>query len=204
MAKARHPLPAVDDPLSEPTLNRRLWAAYLRANYTRRTFSEALGTSYAQLSHWDAGRQTMQLAYVRKAALILCMSTDDLIFGRDAERPGPYEPPPHPQGEVDHAMVRTMLDAMDAAPETRERLALHLESPSGRYQHVTQEYVRRFVQVYELERAKSATPEHAVALAYTEAINHVATVSASRLPLAAPARPRKVPPRLATTRSTAH
>lgn len=201
--------PNVDDPLSEPTLNRRLWALYLRLGYTRADFARALGKQYPVVSRWDTGEYAMNLADLKEACILLGVSTDDLIYGREARRPPPGATSPVTR---DDELIRNALSAVDASPETRAAFAAHTESTHGRYQQITHEYVTRFAQVYEREIAAGTPPNKAHDRAYTEAINMRARVKAAAADAddqsASPRRRRTPPtrarPRIPTTRTQAH
>lgn len=70
------------DPMREPSMGRRIWAAYLKAGYNRYTFSAQLGVFYSTLQRSDEGMSTLSLALVCRASLLLGHSMDDVCFGR--------------------------------------------------------------------------------------------------------------------------
>jgi len=71
------------DPMLEPTIGRRVWAAYVRAGYNRHTFAAQLGIYYTTLQRSDAGSSQLTLPLVMRAALLLGHSMDDLCFGKN-------------------------------------------------------------------------------------------------------------------------
>jgi hypothetical protein len=79
-------LPNVLDPLSEPTIGRRLWAAYLRAGYTRASFSRALGVSYPTVDKWDIDRSIIDTVNLMEASQLVGYTMDELCFGRRTQR----------------------------------------------------------------------------------------------------------------------
>lgn len=193
--RGRLEAPTAADPVSEPTINLRIWGLYLRAGYTRATFSRALGAGYQLVSAWDTGRAMPSLAYIAKIATLLSVSTDSIIFGRAAH------------GAVDHALVVQTLDAIGATPATREAVRLHMASERVRYQRpdlINGPYVVRYAQVYAREVANGTAPALADDRAFTEAVNAGATadaaVNGATVPSPPPRQRRKTPTRLTTTR----
>jgi peptidyl-tRNA hydrolase len=75
--------PSADgDPMLEPTIGRRVWAAYAKAGYNRHTFAAQLGIYYTTLQRSDAGSSQLTLALLMRAALLLGHTMDDLCFGK--------------------------------------------------------------------------------------------------------------------------
>lgn len=187
------------DWISEPTLNRRVWALYLARGYTRSSWSRAMGVSISIATRWDGGSVGMSVANLAYAAQTLGVTTDELIFGREGR-------PAADDGGADHGLVRLVLDRVDASPHTRAAFADHVAT-TGRYQLITQAYVERWVSAYDAELDGGATPERAARLAFAEAINARAVVSASVPPPAlatvAP-RPRRPRRRLPVTIARSH
>jgi len=90
--------PNIDDPLSEPTRHRRIWAAYLQRGLTRRQFAVELGTNYHTVNRWDAGAATISLDMLERASALLKYTMDELCFGR--RRPAVVPPPSEAPAEA--------------------------------------------------------------------------------------------------------
>lgn len=144
--------PNVDDPLSEPTRHRRLWAAYLAAGLTRRQFAQLLDTNYHTVCRWDMGAAVMSLEMLERASKVVGYSMDELCFGRgDAPEAPPPAPQPvqqippvrqrEPEVPLSDAKVRALMDKHDVPAATRAAFGTHAVSPEGRYQTFTASYV---------------------------------------------------------------
>lgn len=194
--------PSVSDPLSEPTLNRRVWAAYLAEGYTRASWARALGVGYNLVSNWDGGSTGMSLAHFVKLHTLLAhrFTADQLLHGRRAM-------PAEQSLSIDD--VRRVLDEIRATPAQCRALGEHESSPAGRMQRYTRTYVARFVQSYEAAVDAGASHASAMARAASDAETEQATVDAAdagRRPLslelppppAAKPKPRKARRKVAT------
>jgi transcriptional regulator with XRE-family HTH domain len=95
-AKTR-PQPSVEDPLAETTPQRRVWAAYLKAGYSRARFARALGVSYQTVDQWDTEQSSMSAKHLAKVADVLGISMDELwrgrVSGSETARPRDAGPP---------------------------------------------------------------------------------------------------------------
>jgi len=74
--------PNAEDPLSEPTVNRRMWAAYLSRGHSRAEFARMLGVNYNAVQNWDRGDNQMSLDTFLKACQLLNYSSDEIGYGR--------------------------------------------------------------------------------------------------------------------------
>jgi transcriptional regulator with XRE-family HTH domain len=137
--------PNVQDPLSEASLGRRLWAGYLRAGFTRMSFSRAMGVTYATIDRWDLGESTPDLLLLMKAAVLIKMSLDDLCFGR--------EHPAHNERErtLERTDVIATLDQLEASSEARAAFGRFWRSPEGELQRVTRTYLTTFVRALQAQ-----------------------------------------------------
>lgn len=180
------PKPNVDDPLSEPTRHRRVWAAYLRAGFTRRTFASTIGTNYHTVNRWDAGAAAMSLDMLERATPLLGFTMDELCFGR----PQPIAADNRSfaaSAAVDtqvaelrsarvmevlsEADIRVLFDAQRVDPEVRAAFGEHAASPAGRYQSFTAAYVEAWCAAYAQSRDDvQALHAAANARAVTEAV----------------------------------
>lgn len=185
----KYDLPNANDPLSEPTLNRRLWASYLRAGYNRSSFARALGMNQSLIYEWDTGKRAPTLANFIKACELAGASMDEIAHGPLGEnrRRGPETP-------LSIEEVRQLLLELNATAEQIAALGEHGESSAGRLQPMTRTYVTRFISAYAgfVEAKKSHAT--AIKLAMVEASNARAMVNAldsKRKPLAASTATRK-------------
>lgn len=193
------PKPNIEDPLAEPTRYRRLWAAYLRAGFTRRTIAAALGTNYHTVNRWDAGAAAMSLEMLERASPLVGYSMDELCFGRSDSAP---PPPPHktvavsaaskpslaskrPRAEIaaayaaharhesplTEAEIRQLFDTQGIDAVTRGAFGEHAASPAGRYQSFTASYVEAWCAAYAESRDELHALQEAVnTRAVTEAV----------------------------------
>ena len=172
-ARPKRQLPNVDDPLSEATPQRRLWAAYLRAGYTRASFARLLGVVYHTLDAWDTGVAMPDLPRFAAAAVHVGYTVDELLWGHGGmqSHAGSGESALSVEG------VRRLLDQLQATAEQRQALGEHRESARGIYASFTATYVRTFISAYAAAREKLPHAEvklHAV----IEAENAQAIVAA--------------------------
>lgn len=198
------PKPNVDDPLSEPTRHRRLWAAYLRAGFTRRTFAAALGTNYHTVNRWDAGAAAMSLDMLERASPLVGFTMDELCFGRVQPAAAADKRDFAASAAVEtqvtelrstrvvevlsEADIRALFDAQRVDPGTRAAFGEHAASPAGRYQSFTAAYVEAWCSAYaysrdELQALQAAANARAVTEAVTAGVPSV-TPEALRAALA--------------------
>lgn len=165
-------LPNVADPLSEPTLNRRVWAAYLQRKYTRKSFAEAMETTYAVVHGWDHGSpgRAMSLGKLQRASRLLGYTMDELCFGKQALI-GRAEP------VLDAAGIREALSEVNADIPTRAAFADHL-TKEGKFQEITRTYVHLWVSIHRQLRERGVSPEVAAAAALIEAVQGQAIAAA--------------------------
>lgn len=192
--------PNVDDPLSEPTFNRRVWAAYLRAGYTRKTWAKAMGTSYTHANNWDSGKKVHSLAYAERAARLTGYTVDQLLHGY-----GGTEGSEHSLSERE---ILTVLDELKASDEACRAWGKFRRSDAGVAQRSTRSYVVAFVQTYMTERAAKESEADAVRKAMRMAANARAVADAAALgPVEeeVPIKPKakRLPPRIPTDRDRA-
>jgi transcriptional regulator with XRE-family HTH domain len=155
--------PNVEDPLSEPTRHRRLWAAYLAAGFTRREFAAKLGTNYHTVNRWDAGAAAISLDMLERASALVRYSMDDLCFGRAAAPAKPATPAPQRRESVlTEAEIRALFDTQRVDPSTRAAFGEHAASPAGRYQSFTPAYVEAWCAAYAYARDEAQALQAAV------------------------------------------
>jgi hypothetical protein len=201
----KYPEPNRLDPLSEPTLNRRLWGAYLRVGFRRAEFARALDVRDNLIRNWDLGLNTISLPNLIRAALIVGYSIDELVHGAKGR---PHEP----ESALDHAAIGGVLDDIAATPAQHAALVEHEDSIEGRYQRLTRTYVVRFVTAYQDGIALGKPHDVAMRNAIVQAHNARALVDASDsgrkpfalLPTAPPARERVYRKRVKIPTTRAH
>jgi transcriptional regulator with XRE-family HTH domain len=212
MANQKYEPPNVAEPMREPTLNRRLWALYLRAGYTRGTFAKELNVGYNLVSYWDTGKTTMSLAHLLKACELLRVTVDSVAFGR-----GPVSA----ERSLTHDEIVALLDSVQATDAQCKALAEHSRSDAGHFQRMTPAFVQRFVDAYQHTRDEGQDHDAARTYAAQEAsaardsidamAHHYKPVNAKALQQAAAAafpavvklrKPRKRTARVATAAPT--
>jgi transcriptional regulator with XRE-family HTH domain len=173
--RLRLPRPNSLDPLGEPTLQRRIWAAYLQRGYSRSTFARALGTRIATVVSWDRGDTTPHLAQFARAAELLGYSMDDLMHGRHKPAVRSAEP------ALNREQILELLDHVTASTEARAAFGEHSASPSGTYQRFTRRYVLAFVSSYQAAVSAGNAHDKATELAVIEAVNARANADAAAM-----------------------
>jgi transcriptional regulator with XRE-family HTH domain len=176
------PMPHDLDPLRAKALHERVRALYMARGHNRADFARLMGVGYTVVANWDSGKYVMSVPLLRKAATVLGVSTDDLVFGYDADRPAPPVAPAAAQGPgapgADYVAIRLALDGAGASPLARAALAEHIESPRGQLQHVTTRYAVQYCVTYDALIAEGTAPEQAELGAFRQAVQMRSTVSA--------------------------
>jgi transcriptional regulator with XRE-family HTH domain len=173
-------MPLDVDPLYANALHERVRALYVARGHNRAEFARLMGVGYTVVANWDSGKYVMSVPLLRKAATVLGVSTDDLIFGYDSDRP---VTPARAQGpgaasRTDYAALRVALDAAGASAVARAALAEHIESPRGQLQHITTQYAVQYCVTYDALIAEGTAPEQAGLGAFRQAVQMRTTVSA--------------------------
>jgi hypothetical protein len=187
--------PDPNNPLAEPTINRRLWALYLWRGYTRQTFADAMNVDYVVVANWDRGKHVISLPQLAQAVKLLACTIDDVVFGLERVVPplaraagGTATVPDLDQ----RAAIMRGLDLAKATADARSAFAEHAESTQGRYQLFTVEYVTTFAVAYDEALRDGTTPDAARARAYTRAVNARASTAAVS-DVAKPVKQKRVP-----------
>ncbi len=136
--------PNAADPLSEPTLNRRLWAAYLRCGHTRASFARVMDVGYNLVQAWDAGRSGISLAHLLQAAEIVGYTLDELCFGKE----GSAVLREREVRSLDADGLRLLLDDLQATGDQCAALGELRASPAGSTQRYTPVFVRAFLETF--------------------------------------------------------
>jgi hypothetical protein len=160
-----HAPPQTADPLAEPTLQRRLWSAYLRAGYDHASFAKALGTRYATVHGWVTHGAPISFELFMRACELVGYSLDDIAYGYTKPKARSLEP------DLGHGGIKTLADELDASGAQRAALGEHLASPSGVFQRVTRSYVVAFVAAYDAAARTGQKHEAAIAAAVVAAVN---------------------------------
>lgn len=174
------PDPNVGDPLSEPTVGRRIWATYLALGFNRRTWAEKTGITYQTADNYDTGRTAPSLEHVMLAAQLSGFTTDQLCWGYNR---------PHglrDEQELSREAVKSLLHDLRASDETKEALAMHEQSAAGHYQRFTRSYVGAFCERFSLARREGLGVQAAIDAAKATAANARANAEAVAAKLSAP------------------
>lgn len=167
------PAPNVQDPLSEPTLHRRIWAAYLAVGYNRATWADALDMSYKAVDLLDTGKNYPRLGtLMRMQELIGVFTLDELVYGRNPPRLNRTE------AELSTDAIKALLHEMKASVDAIEALGQHVESPAGKFQRYTRSYVVAFMDRYQLARDEGLDRAAAIDAAKQTAANARANAEA--------------------------
>jgi hypothetical protein len=162
--------PDKNNPLGEPTPQRRLWAAYLARGFNRASFARALGAAYSSLDNWDTGITAMSLETFARAARLVHYSLDELVHGVPAGPSvpaghllGALPPPAAPAGEVELPMERrrALLTELGASGDERATFgAVHDVEPAAYYLR-TDPYIRAWFGAYRHMRPLTEDPMQA-------------------------------------------
>jgi transcriptional regulator with XRE-family HTH domain len=166
------PEPNRSDPLSEPTMRRRLWAAYLRAGFNRAQFARALGVRYATVQGWDNETATPDLETFARAAKLVEFTLDELMYGPSRAKASRLEV------ELARDAIKELLVELDATDTQRVALGEHEMSPAGRYQRFTRTYITAFVAAYDAHTQEGRKHDDAIARAMVEATRERALADA--------------------------
>jgi transcriptional regulator with XRE-family HTH domain len=166
MRKKTRPDPLVSDPLAETSVQRRIWAAYLRGGYTRWSFARALGVSYSTVDAWDTGASMPSVDLLRSASELLGVPINQLFYGHRGAPGGDGR-----EAELSRESLKALLNEIGATPEQRAALGEHEQSPAGRYQDWTRSYVIMFADAYKAARRGGATHDQSMDEALSQAIN---------------------------------
>src|SRR5262245_45613138 len=152
--------PSREAPLTEPTMNRRIWGAYLEAGWNRNTWADALGMSYQGIDLIDSGKSMPQLpTLMRMQELIGKYTLDELVYGHNPPTMKRFEP------ELTHDAVKAVLWQLACAPDTLEALGDFTESASGKYVRLTRSYVVAWSERYQLARKEGMPRQSAIDVA---------------------------------------
>ncbi len=121
--------------------------------------------------HWDHEDHEPRVPQLKKISQQLNVSIDDIVFG-SAGRPKPE----HPQPE--DTMIMHALDTARASAAARAAFGEHSQSAAGKFQRFTFDYVQRFAQAFDTEFGRGKSQREAAQVAFAEAVNKRAAVSA--------------------------
>lgn len=77
--------PTGEDPMGEPTLQRRLWAAHISRGFSRHKFARALGVHGSSVVTWCTGERDPDLRQLIAVSLLLDYPLEQLVFGRQGQ-----------------------------------------------------------------------------------------------------------------------
>lgn len=177
--------PDTADPLAHATVQRRLWAAYLRRGYNRSTFAAALGVRMQTVWQWDTEKSIPTLELFKRACELVGYTMDELAHGHVRSEPRAAEP------DLSDAAVKALLDSLGATDAQRNALGEHAASPAARFQRLSRTYVSTFVASYAAAIQVGVRHLNAIATAAIDAAN--ARAAADALALGArPVSPERV------------
>lgn len=172
--------PSRTDPLSEPTVNRRIWGAYLEAGFNRSSWSGALDMSYQGVDLIDSGKVVPLLAtLVRMQELIGKYSLDQLVFGHHPPTAKRLEP------VLSNEAVTALVYQLRCDQETRAALGEFSDSSEAKYLRLTRTYVTAWTERYASAHAEGLDRKDATA----EAVRHAEAMQTKADAVAAGVRP---------------
>jgi DNA-binding XRE family transcriptional regulator len=172
--------PNREDPLSETTPGRRLWAASLAAGYeTRTSFARAIGIQHNTLSLVESDRTLLSLENFAMACQLVGYSMEEIFFGR-----APRRREPHLSAEG----IVVLCEELGAEAAERHAFKRFLDSPEGALQRLTRAYVTAFMEAHKSAQESGATPEAALRKAIVAADNARATADALAAGVKPPSR----------------
>ena len=77
--------PTGEDPMGEPTLQRRIWAAHISRGFSRHKFARALGVHGTSVVTWCTGERDPDLRQLIAVSLLLDYPLEQLVFGRQGQ-----------------------------------------------------------------------------------------------------------------------
>jgi len=77
--------PSGEDPMGEPTLQRRLWAAHISRGFSRHKFARALGVHGSSVVTWCTGERDPDLRQLIAVSLLLDYPLEQIVFGRQGQ-----------------------------------------------------------------------------------------------------------------------
>lgn len=157
--------PNVQEPYSETSIGRRVWASYLAKGYTRFSFARALGVSYSTVDAWDTDKSQPSLEMIICITKLLEVPVQNLLFGPTGVPEGAA-----PAHGLSVEAIRALLAELGATPQQKAALAAHQDSAEGRFQIFTKEYVVAWLAAYDAAKGANATEAEARAAALTPAI----------------------------------
>lgn len=146
--------PNVHDPLSEPTFNRRLWAAYLAAGFDRASWSRALDCSYVQCSAYDHGKSQISFPRAVRAAELVGFTLDELVYGK-AGRPRLAAV----ESSLGEQAIADLFDVLRVDDDTAAAWATFRASTVGVMQRATRTYVVTWINTYVKHRSGKVIPD---------------------------------------------
>lgn len=163
--------PNVDDPLSEKTIARRIWAMYLSRGYTRAQWARALEVSYQTAQRWDSGEHLPDLVNLLRMVSLLRYSLSQIVYGYAT-------PPAEDEIELSHEGKLSTLRELRATADQLEAFGEYEASPAGRYQRYTRTWLVTFIDAYSAARRANKSRPEAIDAAKTVAANAAAQVQA--------------------------
>lgn len=176
--------PDKNDPLSESTPGRRLWAASLAAGYESRVaFARAIGVAHNTLSMFEANKSMLRLENFAIGCGLVGYAMDQIYFGRSGR---------HREQHLGMDGIVALCEELEAKPPERMALKRFLDTPEGALQRLTRSYIAAFIEAHqairEASNGKPFVAELAVRKAITAADNARATADALAAGVKPPSR----------------
>lgn len=144
------------DPLSEPTLQRRLRAAYESQGWNRYKFAKALSVAYSTVDAWDEGKAEPKLKNLIDALKLLKgYDLNGLVFGHRGLPEAGTEP------RLTDDALRAVLDELGADEDSRAAIGEWQASPRGKFQPWTRSYVLQWLTTHIAARQAGADADAA-------------------------------------------
>jgi transcriptional regulator with XRE-family HTH domain len=176
---ARHQL-NTEDPLSESTWHRRLWAARLRTGQSRRDFVKKLKVTYNAYEAWETGASVPKVLEFARCCELLGYTIDEILYGHKGSGLKKRKPNGIEQ-ELSEAAIRALLSELEASSAQRAAVGELLAGPHGKFQAFTRTYVSTFIAAYQEDILRNASHEKAMVTAVQAATQMRATATAISL-----------------------
>lgn len=177
--------PQTADPLAEPTMNRRIWSAYLKRDMTRAKFAREVGVSYSTAFNWDQGEVTPDLKTFLRICTVVGYTPNEIAYGHNVV-----------PGEHNAATDEDIQAANHAtgAPYEAATMLYDFRQGAGRLMLMTPTWVRAYFERFKVvfDRTKDNKAQaFEQALIHAESAEALARATALKVHPVTPPRPVK-------------
>lgn len=123
-------------------MQRRIWASYARAGFSRFAFAKTLGVAYSTVDAWDTEQAMPRVEQLIEICELLQQPIAGICFGHAGQPDGLAE------SEIGDVAIKTLLTEVRASQEARAALGRHL-AEDGRFQAITRSYVLEFLRAFD-------------------------------------------------------